>query len=166
MMQFFVALGFAPFFLGSPVSSQDKPGHAGDAEHLVVRPGGLKWGPAPPSLPPGAQLAVLVGDPGKPGVAYVIRAKLPDGYKVPPHWHPTDENVTVLEGTLLVGKGEKFDPSATEELPAGSFMRMPKTMRHFAVAKGETVIQLHGVGPFEITYVNPADDPRKKEGKQ
>jgi quercetin dioxygenase-like cupin family protein len=164
--KFIVVLGFLSFFVGPVVRGQDKAGHADDKDHVVVRPGAIKWGPAPASLPPGAQLGVLVGDPSKSGVPYVFRAKLPDGYKVPPHWHPTDENVTVLEGTLLVGKGEKFDPSATEQLPAGSFMRMPKTMRHFAVAKGQAVIQLHGTGPFEITYVNPADDPRKKEGTQ
>jgi hypothetical protein len=108
----------------------------------------------------------LLGDPGKAGAPYVLRAKLPDGYAVPPHWHPTDENITVLRGALLVGRGDRLDPAAAEELPAGSFCHMPKTMRHFAVAKGETVIQTHGIGPFEITYVNPADDPRKKEGKK
>jgi quercetin dioxygenase-like cupin family protein len=133
---------------------------------VVVRPGALKWGPAPPSLPPGSQLAVLVGDPTKPGVPYVFRVKLPDGYKVPPHWHPGDENVTVLQGTLLIGKGEKLEPSRMEELPAGSFGHMPKGMRHFALARGETVIQLHGVGPFVINYVNPADDPRKQTDKK
>jgi anti-sigma factor ChrR (cupin superfamily) len=99
-------------------------------------------------------------------VPYVVRAKLPDGYKLPPHWHSSDENVTVLKGTFLIGTGEKFDPSKTEKMPTGSFMRMPKTMRHFAVAKGETIIQLHGIGPFDINYVNPADDPRKKEDKK
>ena len=96
----------------------------------------------------------------------MIRAKMPDGYKVPPHWHPGDENVTVLKGKLLIGKGEKLDPAAMEELAAGSFMRMPKTMRHSAMAKGETIIQVHGIGPFDITYVNAADDPRKKEDKK
>jgi quercetin dioxygenase-like cupin family protein len=111
-------------------------------------------------------MAALVGDPSKPGVPYVLRAKLPDGYKVPPHWHPGDENVTVLKGTFLIGKGEKLDPSTMEELPAGSFVQMPKTMRHFAMAKGETIIQVHGIGPFDVTYVNPEDDPRKKEDKK
>jgi quercetin dioxygenase-like cupin family protein len=161
-----VILGPLALVVGSVIRGQDKAGHAGDTDHVVVRPDAIKWGPAPPSLPPGSQIAVLVGDPGKPGVPYVIRAKLPDGYKVPPHWHPTDENVTVLKGTLLVGKGAKLDPATMEELPAGSFMRMPKTMRHFAMAKGETIIQIHGIGPFDINYVNPADDPRKKEDKK
>jgi Domain of unknown function (DUF4437) len=137
----------------------EKKGHA-DKDHVMVRPDEVQWGPAPPALPPGGKFAVLVGDPGKAG-PYVLRAKLPDGYKVPPHWHPTDENVTVLQGTLMVGKGEKLNPSTSEALPAGSYMRMPKEMHHFAWTKGETIIQVHGMGPFEITYVNPADDPRK-----
>ena len=137
-----------------------KDGH--DDEHVVIKPGSEKWGPAPPALPPGAKVAILSGHPAKSGL-YAIRVKLPEGYKVPPHWHPTDENVTVIKGTLLIGKGEKFDLDKTQELPAGSYMRMPKAMRHFAATKGETIIQVHGIGPFEITYVNPADDPRKKE---
>jgi quercetin dioxygenase-like cupin family protein len=160
-----VVLGFLSFFVGSMVGGQDKPGHGDDAMHVAVRPDAIKWGQAPPSLPAGAQMAVLVGDPTKQG-AYVARAKMPDGYKVPPHWHPVDENITVLKGTFLIGTGEKLDPSKTEELPPGSFMRMPKNMRHFAIAKGETIIQLHGTEPFEINYVNPADDPRKKEDKK
>jgi quercetin dioxygenase-like cupin family protein len=156
-----LVLAVLSFLVGSALEGQDKAGHADDM-HVMVRPDAIKWGHAPPGLPKGAEMAVLVGDPSKPGVAYVARAKLPDGYRVPPHWHPSDENVTVLKGALLVGKGEKLDASKTEELPAGSYMRMPKTMRHFAIAKGETIIQIHGIGPFEINYVNPADDPRKK----
>jgi hypothetical protein len=143
-------------------ASDENPGHAAANEHLSVRPESVQWGPAPPSLPPGAQMAVLVGDPGKAG-PYVARAKLPDGYRVPPHWHPTDENVTVLQGTFLIGEGDTFDASKLESLPAGSFMHMPKTMRHFATTKGETIIQLHGAGPFEINYVKPADDPRREK---
>lgn len=138
----------------------EKKGH-GDDKHVVARPDDIQWGPAPPALPPGAKAAVLFGDPSK-AAPYVIRAKLPDGYKVPPHWHPTDENVTVIKGTFMIGKGEKFSGDHAETLPAGSFMRMPKEMRHFAWAKGEVIIQVHGVGPFDINYVNASDDPRKK----
>lgn len=149
----------------SPVAwSQDR--HAGEMDHVVVKPSSIKWGPAPPGLPPGAQAGILSGDPSKAGAMFVIRAKLPDGYKVPPHWHSTDENVTVIQGVLLIGKGDKLDVGQTEDLPAGSFMRMPKTMHHFAVAKGETIIQVHGIGPFDINYINPADDPRKKDDKK
>jgi hypothetical protein len=141
--------------------AEGEKGHALDKDHVLLRPDDIKWGPAPPSLPAGAKTAVLTGDPRKAG-PYVIRVKLPDGYKVPPHWHPADENVTVLGGTFMVGKGEKFDADTCEALPPGSFVRMPKTMRHFAWAKGETIIQIHAMGPFEINYVNAADDPRKK----
>ena len=115
-----------------------------------------------PALPPGAKVAVLSGNPTKPGELYALRLQLPDGYKIPPHWHPSDENVTVLQGAMLFGTGERFDASALKEAPSGSFTRMPKEMRHFAVARGRTVIQLHGIGPFDLNYVNPSDDPRKK----
>lgn len=130
------------------------------AAHLVVTPDQVKWGPAPPSLPPGAQMAVLEGDPSKAG-RFTIRAKFPDGYRVPPHWHPTDERIVVLEGTFGMGLGERFDTAAGRELPVGSYAVTPKGVRHFVWAKGETVIQVSGTGPFEINYVNPADDPRK-----
>jgi hypothetical protein len=151
------ALTLAPGF------SREKAGHADEKDHVVVQPDKIKWGPAPPALPAGAQMAVLVGDPGKKGVPFVIRAKLPTGYKVAPHFHPGDENVTVLHGTFMIGRGEKFDKDKMEEMPAGAFMRMPMGMRHFAMAKSEVIIQVHGIGPFEITYVNSSDDPRNKE---
>jgi len=144
-----------------------KGGHGrGVGGHVVVKPDQVKWGPAPPGLPPGAQAAVLVGNPRQAGVAYTVRVRLPDGYRVPPHWHPGDENVTVLKGALLMGRGETFDPGAAEEVPAGGFAHMPRGVRHFVRAKGETVIQLNGVGPFEIHYVNPADDPRKPDSRK
>jgi hypothetical protein len=161
--KFLVILGFLALAVSPVLQGQDKAGHADDAGHVVKRPDTIKWGPAPPSLPAGAQAAVLFGDPGKSGTPYVIRLKLPDGFKVPAHWHPTEENVTVLKGTFLIGTGDKLDPAHLEEMPAGSYMRMPKTMRHFAMAKGETIVQVHGIGPFVINYVNPSDDPRKKD---
>lgn len=133
--------------------------------HTMVSPNDIKWGPGPAALPPGAQMAVLEGDPSKAGGLFTIRAKMPDGYKIPPHWHPTDENVTVLQGTLLMGLGEKFDQAAAHEMTAGSFATMPKGVRHFAMAKGETLIQVHAIGPFEVNYVNPADDPRNQAKK-
>ncbi|MFN7949804.1 MAG: cupin domain-containing protein [Blastocatellia bacterium] len=133
--------------------------------HTMVTPDQIKWGPGPAALPPGAQMAVLEGDPSKAGELFTIRAKMPDGYKVPPHWHPTDENVTVLQGTLLMGLGEKFDQAAAREMTVGSFATMPKGVRHFAMAKGETLIQVHAIGPFEVNYVNPADDPRNQAKK-
>jgi hypothetical protein len=155
-----VAAAALAIWTGAQAGGEKGKIHGGDKDHVVARPDDIKWGPAP-GLPAGAKVAVLLGDPSK-AVPYVIRAKLPDGYKVPPHWHSTDENVTVLQGTLMLGKGEKFNAGASEPLPAGSFMSMPKGMRHFAWAKGETIIQVHGIGPFDITYVNADDDPRKK----
>lgn len=138
-----------------------RAGDKGHDEHVLVTPEMLKWGPGPPALPPGAELAQLSGDPTKEG-PFTIRIKLPDGYKVPPHWHPVDENVTVLKGTFMMGTGEKFDADAATALPAGGFGHMPKGKRHYAFAKGETILQVHSTGPFQVNYVNPDDDPRKK----
>ena len=141
---------------------EGKGGAAGGAHaaHVMLTPDQLKWGAGPASLPAGAQLAVVEGDPSKAG-AFTIRLKFPDGFRVSPHWHPSDEKVTVLQGTLGMGLGEKFDAAAGHEMPAGSFAVMPSGVRHYAWAKGETVIQVSSTGPFQITYVNPADDPRK-----
>ena len=143
-------------------TTKKKGGGAAHPKHIVVTPDEIKWGPGPPGLPPGAQLAVLRGDPSKAGAPFTMRAKLPDGYRVPPHWHPTDENVSVVQGTLMIGMGSKWDESAGKELPAGSFALMPKGARHFAWFKGETIIDIYGTGPFDIRYVNPSDDPRRK----
>ena len=129
--------------------------------HVMLTADAVQWGPFPAGGP-GAQLAVLSGDPGKGG-PFVIRIKTPDGFRIPPHWHPTDENITVVSGTLALGMGEKFDEASTHDLPAGSFATMPKKMRHFALSRGETVVQVHGTGPFKVIYVNSADDPLKKK---
>lgn len=135
------------------------------AAHVLFTPDQMNWGPAPPGLPAGAQVAVLRGDPSKAGAPFTFRAKLPDGYRVPPHWHPTDENVVVIKGTLFMGMGEKFDQSAAREMPAGSYSLMPAGTRHFVWAKGETIIEVYGTGPFGISYVNDSDDPRKQASK-
>ena len=129
------------------------------AEMGFYSPAEVKWKDGPASLPAGAKFAVLEGDPAKDG-PFVMRLWFPDGFRIQPHWHPKVERVTVVSGTLNLGMGEKFDQSATRELPAGTFGFWPAGMRHFAWAKGETVLQLHGTGPWMITYVNPADDPR------
>lgn len=127
----------------------------------IIEGGALKWGAASPALPAGAQGAAVVGDPSKEG-GYVARVKLPAGYKVAPHVHPNDENVTVLSGMFHLGIGDKFDQSKGKALKPGDFYQVPKGVQHFAWASQETVIQLHGTGPGGINYVNPADDPRKK----
>jgi quercetin dioxygenase-like cupin family protein len=107
-------------------------------------------------------MAVLAGDPARPGELFTIRAKLPDGYSVPPHTHPTDEHLTVIQGTMLLGTGTTFDPTEFRELPEGSYARLPTTQAHFNLYKGETIIQLHGIGPYDVICVNPADDPSTK----
>jgi len=89
-----------------------------------------------------------------------MRLKFPDGYRVQPHSHPKIERVTVISGTLHFGMGDRFDANATRPIPAGSYGYWPAGMKHFAWSKGETVLQLHGIGPWQIVYVNPADDPR------
>ncbi|HEX6323631.1 MAG TPA: cupin domain-containing protein [Vicinamibacterales bacterium] len=131
------------------------------ASHVKADPGTLKWGPGPASLPAGSQAAVLEGDPAKPG-AFTLRIKMPDGYAIAPHWHPADEHVTVIQGTFVMGLGEKIDRSKGHALEAGSFAMMPAGTRHFAWTKGDTIIQLHGTGPWGISYVNASDDPRRQ----
>ena len=122
----------------------------------------MKWMAGPASLPTGAKVALLEGDPSKEG-PFTLRLQLPDGYSIQPHSHPGVEHVTVISGTFNLGMGEKFDKSSGRALTEGSFAFMPPGMRHFAWTTGETVIQLHGVGPWKINYVNPADDPRNKK---
>jgi quercetin dioxygenase-like cupin family protein len=135
--------------------------HAQGAAEMAhsFTPGDIKFGPGPPFLPPGAQLAVLEGDPSQPG-PFAVRLSMPDGYKIPAHNHPTTEHVTVISGEFHLGMGDKLDPAQGATLPAGSFGYLPAKMNHYAWAKGATVVQVHGEGPFAITYVNPADDPR------
>jgi hypothetical protein len=140
--------------LGQPQVIDHNPG-----QPVAFPPAQIKWGKGPPSLPAGAQLAVLDGDPTKEG-QFVMRIKMPDGYRVAPHVHPKQERLTVISGTLHVGMGEKFDPKMAFALPTGSFGTWPAGMKHFGWTEGETVIQLHGIGPWEVHYLNPADDPR------
>jgi quercetin dioxygenase-like cupin family protein len=139
-----------------PLSSHSQQGVSSHG-HQFTQPDSLNWVPSG-----GVQLAVLSGDPDKPGL-FTIRLKVRDGYRVQAHWHPQDESITVIQGTFLMGMGDKFDPAALEQLPTGSFAFMPKEMRHFASCIGETIVQLHGMGPFVSNYVNPADDPDKKK---
>jgi uncharacterized protein DUF4437 len=129
------------------------------AHAIVVLPDQATWGPAPAVLPPGAKLAVLEGDPTAPG-PYTMRLRMPDHYRIPPHFHPSTEHVTVVQGTFKVGMGEKFDATAMTTLPVGTFAALEPGVRHFAEAEGETILQLHGDGPWSLTYVTPADDPR------
>jgi quercetin dioxygenase-like cupin family protein len=129
-------------------------------EHIMVKPKELSWKPGPPALPPGAQMAVIEGDPAAEGKLFTFRVRLPAGYRIPAHFHPADEHITVISGEFRLGMGEKLDESKAQALPAGSFAVMPKGARHFAFTRQPTELQVHAMGPWGITYVDPKDDPR------
>lgn len=133
---------------------------AANTQHVMFAQGDLKWNDGPASLPAGAKIAVLEGDPKKAGL-FTIRLQFPAGFKVQPHTHPVAEHVTVLSGTLNMGAGTKFDETAAHEMTAGGFSLMPAEMAHFAWTKEGCVLQVHAMGPFEVNYINPADDPRQ-----
>lgn len=137
--------------LAMAASSQEKK-EATEA-HKIVHFGDLKWTP----IIKGCDLAPVAGDMNAEGAPFVIRLRCADGTKVPAHWHPTDENVTVLKGTFLVGMGESFDESKLQTMNVGNFVSLPKEMRHFALSKGETIVQVHAMGPFKVNWVNPSD---------
>jgi hypothetical protein len=133
----------------------------GAEDHVMVTPNDLKWADVP-SLPPGAKVAVIEG-PLDQATPFTIRLQLPADYKIPAHWHPAIEHVTVLSGTFNLGMGDKLDPTKTKALSAGSMAIMQPKTNHFAWTKEETIVQVHGVGPWAVNYVDPADDPRKKQ---
>ncbi len=145
------------------IFNADEAPKAASVTHAMVPASALKWGEPPPGLPAGMRAAVVSGDPGQAGQPYVLRAQMPANYRIPPHWHPTTENVTVLSGTVALGMGETFNESAMQVLPVGGFTSVPAEMRHFFTTKTAATIQVHGIGPFGITYLNPADDPRTKK---
>ena len=129
--------------------------------HVALTPHAVEWKP----FYEGAEIAVLSGDPTKAGSPYVIRIKHRDGLRVPPHWHPFDEQLTIISGTFVMGMGERFDLSTAREFTAGSYLVSPKNVPHYALSKGETIVQVHGVGPFAANFVNPEDDVFKKSKK-
>jgi quercetin dioxygenase-like cupin family protein len=133
---------------------------AHEPHHTIVLADAVKWGPAPPSLPPGAQAAALLGSPAQEG-PFVLRLKFPAGFTVPPHRHSKDEFVTVISGTFAIASGEKLDREMLKPLTAASFVHLPAGMPHYARTEVETVVQINGIGPFDVTYVDPKDDPRK-----
>jgi hypothetical protein len=136
---------------------------AGSHEHNSFTPDGIQWGEVPPFIPAGAQLAVLEGDPTASTGDYTVRLKMPDGYRIPPHWHPQRENVTVISGTFKVGMGDDFDKTKMGSFPAGSFAYLDPHMHHYAMADGEVVVQVHGMSPLAFNYINPDDDPSRKK---
>jgi quercetin dioxygenase-like cupin family protein len=146
---------------GDDAEHSSSPAHG--AGHIVVQSDQMQWGAAPPGLPAGAQVAVIDGDPFASG-PYVLRVKSPAGYVVPPHWHSQDEHITVLSGKFSVGEGDKVDKSAASTLGPGGYAVMPAKMHHYAYMDADSVIQIHGMGPFDIHYVHPKDDPRGTTG--
>ena len=133
------------------VHGQEKK-ESGEA-HKIVHFGDLKWTP----IMKGCELAAVAGDSSAEGAPFVLRIRCADGVKIPPHWHPTDEHLTVLKGTFLVSTGESFDEAKLQTMNVGNFVTMPKEMRHFAMCKGETIVQVHGMGPFKVNWVNPSE---------
>jgi hypothetical protein len=155
-MKHLVAIAFALCLAGA-IGADQSARPAGD---MGLYPAAdIQWVDGPPSLQKGARMVVLEGDPTKEGM-FTMRLRFPDGFDVKPHWHTQIEHVTVISGTLHFGMGGKFDRANTRAMPVGSFGFWPIGMQHFAYTEGETVLQLHGKGPWTITYVNPADDPR------
>jgi quercetin dioxygenase-like cupin family protein len=149
--------------IGSLVVGFSGAALAQDHKAHAIAPDAMKWGPAPPVLPKGGQMAVLAGDPGKPG-PFVVRLKMPSGYKIPAHQHPSAEAVTVISGDFRFGMGDKLDEAKAEKLGPGGFVDLPANMNHYAFSGGgEVVVQINSEGPFAIKYVNPADDPSKTQ---
>lgn len=157
-----VTLAFALASTEALAQASDKAASQSSRPHVIIAsPSGIAWGPAPAILPPGAKAAILEGNPAEPG-DFTLRLALPANYRIPPHFHPVTEHVTVVSGEFFVGMGERFDATKATELQAGTFAALAPGMRHYAYTKQETIIQLHGVGPWSLVYVNPADDPRTK----
>jgi anti-sigma factor ChrR (cupin superfamily) len=129
-------------------------------DHVMVEPNDLNWADVP-TLPPGAKVAVIEGPPNE-AVPFMMRLTFPANYKIPAHWHPAIEHLTVLSGTFNMGIGEKLDPAKTKALPVGGVMIIQPKIPHFAWTKEEVMVQVHGVGPWGITYVDPIDEPKKK----
>ena len=151
-----VHLGFAVLGLtmaAAPLLAQ--------ASHVLVPADKVQWGPAPPALPPGAEISVLEGNPAAKG-PITLRLRLPANYNIPPHWHSMAERVTVLSGSFHVGMGDRLDKQASQTLDPGGFVSLGATMHHFAWTSSPTVVQINLEGPFDIFYINPSDDPQKR----
>jgi quercetin dioxygenase-like cupin family protein len=137
--------------------------HDNSHEKNAFTPDSISWGAAPQVVRPGAQFAVLEGDPTGSTGDFTIRLKMPDGFRIAPHWHPNRENVTIISGTFKVGMGDEFDPTKMKAFVAGSFAFLDPNMHHYAMASGETIVQVHGQSPLQFNYVNLDDDPSKSK---
>lgn len=158
-IKIFVALISFCYFINFQAKAQDDMNGMG--KHIMLNEADLKWAAAPAALPAGAKLTVLQGDPSKEE-PFVIRVVFPANYKIPAHWHPTTENVTVLQGILYMGAGQKLDENNAKAINAGGFASIPAKSPHYAFTNDGCTIQVHAMGPFVINYINPADDPSKK----
>jgi quercetin dioxygenase-like cupin family protein len=140
---------------------------AAPSEHVIQATKEVKWGPAPPMVPPGAEIAVVSGNPFQP-VPYTVRLKFPANYAIPAHSHPTDENVVVVSGAVTFGIGDKLDKSAAanKTIGVGGYALVPANHNHFAYTTKQSTIVLYGIGPVDFKYVNPADDPRNAAGSR
>lgn len=147
-------------FLVQYLNAQDKSSKTMD-DHIVFSQNDMKWMDAPPVFEKGSKMVVLDGDPSSKDGEFTVRLSLPANYIIAPHWHPTTENVTVIKGQLYVGMGDKLDKEAAKTLETGDFASIPALHHHYAFSKDACVIQVNAMGPFQITYVNPADDPSK-----
>jgi uncharacterized RmlC-like cupin family protein len=128
--------------------------------HIMLAPDEIRWAACPPAVPPGASCAVVEGSLAAANALFAYRVKMPDNYRIPPHFHPVDEHLLVLSGVFNIGHGDKLDPAVARPMTAGSFIVMPKSVPHFAWTKGETIIQIYAIGPWGLTYVDARDDPR------
>ena len=159
LLMFAVAglVGGAGLFFGAVAQTSSTEKHA-------FTPDIIPYGPPPAFVAPGAQLAVIEGNPGASSGDYTVRLKMPDGYRIAPHWHPLRENVTVISGTFKVGMGDHFEESKMGTFPAGSFAFLDPSMHHYALATGgEVIVQVHGSSPLQFNYVDPNDDPSRKK---
>lgn len=156
-----IAVGILLCFTTVSITVQAQMKHM-SADHIMVMPHEIKWVDGPPSLPPGAKVAVIEGDPKAAGL-FTMRLKLPANYRIKPHWHPADEHITVIDGAFYMGRGEKYDEHTATKIPEGGFAVMLTGTRHYAFTRKASIIQLHGMGPWGITYVDAADDPRNKK---
>jgi len=150
-------LSTAPALAADTAKADTKKSDMPKGDAMTVNPAEIKWGPAPPDVPKGGEMAVLHGDPSKKA-PFTLRLKMPAGYKIPPHWHSNDEQLTILSGTLILHMGDTMDAPANT-LATGGFHFLPGKMHHAAETKVETVVQMDGMGPFDIHYLNPADNP-------
>jgi quercetin dioxygenase-like cupin family protein len=169
------ALAVTAVAFSGEVRSEERPGGQAAPDRpawgiavkseIMTRSHELAWKNGPAALPAGARVAVLEGDPKTPNALFTIRLELPAGYLIPAHFHGADEHITVISGQFDMGVGDRLDFGKLEPCPAGSFMVMPAGTRHFALSREQTVIQVHAVGPWVLTYVNPTDDPRLQARK-